>query len=167
MILYHGSNVEVIDIDLTKCKPYKDFGQGFYLTSIKSQALAMAKRISAIYDGNPIISTFEVPNNILTLNELKIKNFGTQATKEWALFIRNNRDRFFKEISNELCNQDIKYDIVFGPVADDTLVNLIRQYNDNLIDLEALVKKMEYRKLSLQYSFHTPKAISYLKRIQL
>lgn len=96
MILYHGSNVEVIDIDLSKCKPYKDFGQGFYLTPIKSQAIAMARRISAIYEGSPIISSFEIPNNILTLDNLHIKNFGTQATKEWALFIRNNRDRFLK-----------------------------------------------------------------------
>lgn len=166
MILYHGSNIEIQDIGLTKCKPYKDFGLGFYVTPIKSQALAMAERVSAIYDGQPIITAFEVPDNLLTLDNLSIKNFGTQATKEWALFIRNNRDRFFKDISSELCNQDNKYDIVFGPVADDTLVNLIRQYNDNLIDIESLVRKMEYRELSLQYSFHTPKAVSYLKRIK-
>lgn len=32
MILYHGSNLKIDEIDLTKCKPYKDFGQGFYYT---------------------------------------------------------------------------------------------------------------------------------------
>ena len=35
MRLYHGSNVVIQQIDLAKCKPYKDFGQGFYLTGIK------------------------------------------------------------------------------------------------------------------------------------
>ena len=35
MILYHGSNVEIDEIDLNKCKKYKDFGQGFYCTTIK------------------------------------------------------------------------------------------------------------------------------------
>ena len=32
MILYHGSNCEIEKIDLTMCKPYKDFGQ--YLTTL-------------------------------------------------------------------------------------------------------------------------------------
>lgn len=32
--LYHGSNLFIDKIDFTKCKPYKDFGQGFYLTDI-------------------------------------------------------------------------------------------------------------------------------------
>lgn len=33
MILYHGSNM-VIDVpDLSKSKPYKDFGKGFYLSA--------------------------------------------------------------------------------------------------------------------------------------
>gem|GEM_PF-3299230 len=27
MILYHGSNVEIKSIDLSKCRPYKDFGR--------------------------------------------------------------------------------------------------------------------------------------------
>ena len=42
MILYHGSNLKINEIDLSKCKPYKDFGQGFYCTTIKKQAEFMA-----------------------------------------------------------------------------------------------------------------------------
>lgn len=45
MILYHGSNLKIDEIDLTKCKPYKDFGQGFYCTTIKKQAEFMAERV--------------------------------------------------------------------------------------------------------------------------
>ena len=30
MILFHGSNIEINRIDLSKCRPYKDFGRGFY-----------------------------------------------------------------------------------------------------------------------------------------
>ena len=165
MILYHGSNTIIDKIDLSLCKPYKDFGKGFYTTPLQNQAFEMAKRTVAIFGGNQAVTAFEVDDNILSLNNIKVKNFGIKASKEWALFIRNNRDRFFKDINNPLCNIDNKYDIVFGPVANDTLVNLIRQYNDELIDLESLVKKMEYRKLSLQYSFHTEKAIIFLKRI--
>lgn len=32
MILYHGTNIEIDEIDLDKCRPYKDFGKGFYTT---------------------------------------------------------------------------------------------------------------------------------------
>lgn len=32
MILYHGSNTAIDGIDLNRCRPYKDFGRGFYLT---------------------------------------------------------------------------------------------------------------------------------------
>ena len=46
MILYHGSNTDIINIDLTKCKSYKDFGKGFYLTDIKEQAFKMANRVA-------------------------------------------------------------------------------------------------------------------------
>lgn len=38
MKLYHGSNQEIFAIDLSLCKPNKDFGQGFYLTDMKQQA---------------------------------------------------------------------------------------------------------------------------------
>lgn len=45
MRLYHGSNLKIDEIDLLKCKPYKDFGKGFYCTTIKKQAEFMAKRV--------------------------------------------------------------------------------------------------------------------------
>ena len=42
MILYHGSNVAIDHIELEKSKPFKDFGQGFYLSENERQALDMA-----------------------------------------------------------------------------------------------------------------------------
>lgn len=41
MILYHGTNIAFETIDLLKSKPNKDFGQGFYLTTDKNQAIEM------------------------------------------------------------------------------------------------------------------------------
>lgn len=42
-LLYHGSFCEVQTPDLRKCARYKDFGQGFYLTTDKKQAETFAK----------------------------------------------------------------------------------------------------------------------------
>ena len=41
MRLYHGSkkcNTGINSINLAMCRPYKDFGIGFYLTDIREQA---------------------------------------------------------------------------------------------------------------------------------
>lgn len=122
MILYHGSNVVVKEIKLEICKPFRDFGKGFYLTDIRSQA------------------------------------------EEWALFVMNNRDRYFSDLKNPLCNQDNKYDIVHGPVANDAMAVLFQQYEQEFIDLEMLKKRMTYKELSMQYSFHTEKAVALLKK---
>ena len=63
MILYHGSNVDIQEIDLTKCRPYKDFGKGFYLTDIKNQARDMAKRVVKIYGGIEVLNCFFIEND--------------------------------------------------------------------------------------------------------
>ena len=38
MRLYHGTNLDIDEINLEKCRPYKDFGTGFYLTKFEEQA---------------------------------------------------------------------------------------------------------------------------------
>ena len=40
--LFHGSNIPIDEIDLSKGMLDKDFGQGFYLTHLKHQAERMA-----------------------------------------------------------------------------------------------------------------------------
>ena len=50
MILYHGSNLDIASINLNMCRPYKDFGKGFYLTSMEEQARKMAHCVSKIWN---------------------------------------------------------------------------------------------------------------------
>ena len=42
MRLYHGSNQSFSVPELAKCRPFKDFGLGFYLTEEEAQAAKMA-----------------------------------------------------------------------------------------------------------------------------
>ena len=163
MILYHGTNIDIDKIDLEKCAPYKDFGKGFYTTTIFDQAKAMAVRKSRIFGGHPCIISYDAPDNLLDLKEINIKVFPS-TSKEWAVFIINNRNRDFKDFSSAECNVDNKYEIVFGPVANDTLTTLIRQYQRGYIDSEILLKEMQYTAPSNQYSFHSQKAIGLLKK---
>lgn len=75
MILYHGSNVHIEKIDLSKSKPNKDFGKGFYLSECEEQAKAMAIFKSLQLGGNPIISKFEFDATSLNNPTLHIKIF--------------------------------------------------------------------------------------------
>ena len=168
MRLYHGSNIAIDNINLAMCRPYKDFGQGFYLTDIEKQAEKMAIRVARIYGEKPIVNIYEIDDDFKDfkdLKDLKIKNFGIQTTEEWARFVMNNRSRVFTDIKNVLCNKDKKYDIVIGPVADDNMALLFRQYENEIIDFETLVKGMIYKETSSQYSFHTEKSVKLLRKV--
>lgn len=166
MILYHGSNVEIDEIDLNKCKKYKDFGQGFYCTTIKQQAKFMALRTTKREKkGEPCVSKFELDEKIFEDKDVKIKKF-EKPSKEWAEFILNNRDKNFKDISSLKCNFDNKYDLVIGPVADDDIIVLFRTFVQGLIDIDTLIKELTFKELTDQYSFHTKKALKYLKGVK-
>ena len=168
MRLYHGSNIAIDNINLAMCRPYKDYGQGFYLTDIEKQAEKMAIRVARIYGEKPIVNIYEIDDDFKDfkdLKDLKIKNFGIQTTEEWARFVMNNRSRVFTDIKNVLCNKDNKYDIVIGPVADDNMALLFRQYENEIIDFETLVKGMIYKETSSQYSFHTEKSVKLLRKV--
>lgn len=164
MKLYHGSNVEIDKIDLSKCMPHKDFGKGFYTTILEGQAWRMAERRARIDGGCPVVTVYEVPDNLLDIPDLRPLVFPDKPTVEWAVFIKNNRDRNFKEISSPACNLDCKYDVVVGPVANDTVGLLIRQFSRGTINAEYLRKEFDFGKLTNQYTFHTEKAVSYLKK---
>lgn len=164
MILFHGSNVEIDSVDLSRSRKFKDFGQGFYLTSMLDQAKKMAARTSKFYGGAPVVTSFEVPDNILHMPGLNIKTFEA-LSEEWAVFIINNRDRYFEDISSVMCNTDCKYDIVYGPVGDDDITMLLRQYTRGYISPEALRDGLAFKRASDQYSFHTDRALAYLKHM--
>ena len=155
MRLYHGSNIIIEQINLSKCRPYKDFGQGFYLTAIKEQAEQMARRTSAIYGGEPIVTEFEFDESALSFPPVKMFK---DPSEEWALFVMANRSRKNVQPTHD-------FDIVIGPVADDPLATLFRNFDDGIIDLPMLVQGLKYKKVSSQYLFHSAEAIKYLHRV--
>jgi hypothetical protein len=163
MTLYHGSNIEISHIDLSKCRPYKDFGRGFYTTPFKEQAWAMARRTARLYGGTPCITLFEADDGILNSKSFQARVFDTPCI-EWALFVINNRNRTFADAANPECNIDNKYDTVSGPVANDDLVALLNLYIAGTISNAALTAEITFRKMTSQRSFHTERIIAHLTR---
>ena len=90
MILYHGSNCEIAEIDLAMCKPFKDFGQAFYLTTILTQAREMAKKVADRFGGDSIVNAFDFDES--KMHGLNVKKF-VLPDREWAEFVMANRSR--------------------------------------------------------------------------
>lgn len=156
--LYHGSNVAIDKIDLSKGHINKDFGKGFYLTTLPQQAMEMAKRKARQFlDTKPVVTTFLFDENELTSGELNVKVFHA-VSEEWAMFILQNR-----KASRTGFHHD--YDIVVGPVADDSVVQQLDLFEMGLITLSQLVEALRYRDLNNQYFFGTERAVSKLTRI--
>ena len=156
MKLYHGTNVDFDVIDLTKSNKYKDFGQGFYLTDIRSQAEELAAKKSRLFGGYPVIQEYEFDESLLSGAELKVLKFDKPST-EWAEFIFKNRSR-----DNNFTHD---YDIVIGPIANDGVAYLLGRYEEGTLTIEELSDKLDYKKLNSQYFFGTDKSLKYLKRL--
>ena len=157
--LYHGSNVTIHEIDLSKSLVDKDFGKGFYLTDIESQAEVMAqRRVRIMGSGSPIVTVFEFNDDILHQSNINIKIFPDEVSAEWAEFVNNNRNASQTGFSHP-------YDIVIGPVADDGVAFQLERYNEGVIDLDTLARELAYRKLNRQYFFGTELAIKQLKKL--
>ena len=156
MILYHGTNCDIQEIDLSKCSPNKDFGRGFYLTDIQKQAEYMAlRRVRQSGEGSPMVIKYEFDEDVLRGKSLHVRSF-EKPTESWAKFVLDNRrgDGFSHD-----------FDVVIGPIADDGVALQLRRYAENLISMRTLIRELTFRKLNRQYCFCTEKAVSKLKRV--
>ena len=156
MILYHGTYTDFLTIDLSLCRPYKDFGTGFYLTDLREQAEKMAVKKTRIYSGSPVIQEYEFDEALLTNGELLVKQF-TAPDQEWAEFIYNNRSR--------TVNFHHDYDIVTGPIANDGVAYLLDRYEEGTLSLDQFAQELKFRDLNSQFFFGTEKAIKHLRRL--
>ena len=153
MILFHGSNVPIENIDLSKSRPFKDFGRAFYLSESERQALEMARFKTLTLWGKETITAFRVED----MTSLNMLHFDTY-TEEWAEFVFNNRDE----------SQQFRhfYDVVYGPIANDTVGVQIRDLRERKISFKKFLENLKYHKgITFQYAFCTERAISKLLKI--
>jgi hypothetical protein len=157
MILYHGTNKAFDAIDLTKSKPNKDFGQGFYLSKNYSQAMEMAKtKVEQLKSGSPIVLTFEIDDE--QLGQLKVLHFDAY-TLDWAKFILMNRQNDTKKPMHD-------YDVVYGPIANDKVGVQLWKFESHMIDLDTFANNLHRMEgITFQYFFGTERAIQLLKML--
>lgn len=157
MILYHGTNEPFEAIDLSRSKPNKDFGRGFYLSADKEQAIEMAKaKVDQLEHGTPTVMAYEMDE--LRISDLKVLRFDAYS-EDWAKFILLNRNNASGKLAHD-------YDIVIGSIANDRVGVQLWRYETQAIDLPTLVHNLQYMKgVTIQYYFGTESAIKLLKRL--
>lgn len=157
MILYHGTNMAFGEIDLSRSKPNKDFGRGFYLSADYNQAMEMAStKVDQLGTGTPTVIEYEVDET--RMGEMRVLRFDSYS-EEWAKFIILNRN-------NPALAPAHDYDIVIGPIANDRVGVQLWRYETQIIDLPTLVHNLRYMKgITIQYFFGTERAIKLLRRI--
>jgi hypothetical protein len=151
----------ITDIDLSRCRPNKDFGLGFYLSPDKTAAEKMAHRTVKRFGGSPYVMTYDF--NDADLERFTLRLF-EKPSVEWAMFVMANRRGV---IDAQEHNLDNKFDVVVGPIANDDLALLFRQFSRGLLTVEMLMRAMQYKELTIQYSFHTQQVVSLLKLIEV
>ena len=155
MRLYHGSNVEVHKPSLRKSRKKTDFGRGFYTTTQKEQAEHWTSiKIDRTKTGRRIVSVFEVPDELLTNAELKIREFHG-PDEAWLNFVVDSR----KGVEHA-------YDLVFGPVANDKVFTVVNLYESGVLDAPAAIAELKAYKTYNQLSFHTPRVIQALQFVE-
>lgn len=58
------------------------------------------------------------------------------------------------------------YDVVIGPVADDNTMETVQLYMANILTAEEAVERLRYNKVNNQVSFHTERALQYVKLVR-
>ena len=139
ILLYHGSKEEVVYPEIRITRYTKDFSWGFYCTNNYQQAYRWADRRSA----EGIVNVYRYVEK----PDLKILRF-PEMSDEWLDFIAKCR-----------AGKTHPYDIVEGPMADDTIWDYVNGFTSGQISREAFWALAKFKHPTHQISFHTVSAL--------
>lgn len=143
MEIYHGSSVCVNKPKILTNGHYKDFGYGFYCTNFERQA----QKWALTRKKNHIVNVYSYSED----DNLNICKF-PEMTEVWLDFIVDCRS-----------GKEHDFDIVEGPMADDTIWDYIEDYVAGTITREAFWVLVKFKYPTHQIVFCTERAIKTLQ----
>lgn len=180
-VLFHGTDSYFDEIDLNIPKTTSDFGKGFYLTNILEQAVVWAgnrrrQKIIAEKDIQGKISVSDVESAYVLKYELsfdklaklnlKIKVFH-QYTREWLDAILLGRRHL--DVNNDRVEDTrdllLEYDIIAGPMADNSLQVKLNNYEEAPYDRNKLLQEIQMERENYQIVFRTEKSLDALSSL--
>ena len=138
--VYHGSAIEVSKPLVALSRPNLDFGQGFYVTDLRQQAMRWAERIATRRLTKPVLNIYEfdVDAAKIGFRYMKFESYD----KAWLNFIVANR-------KGKMLWKD--YDVVEGGVANDNVIDTVEDYIRGRMSAEAALVELSKHKPNNQF----------------
>ncbi len=131
IIVYHGGT-EIVENPICKFgRKNLDFGQGFYVTNIREQAVKWAENMANSRKKPALLNRYKL-NREAIIREARTKIFEAYDV-EWLEFIIANR-------SGE--NIAEGFDYVEGGVANDRVVDTVNLYITGLMELSTALREL-------------------------
>ena len=135
IVVYHGATQMVEHPICRFGRANLDFGQGFYVTDIREQAVEWAIRVSRNRQTTPILNRYQLDRNGI-IREGRALVFDSYD-ENWLRFIVASRTEQ---------NPARDYDYIEGGVANDRVVDTVNLYMQGLVTLDtALARLSEHR----------------------
>lgn len=153
--IYHGSFEVVESPEIRQPSRSLDYGSGFYTTTSYEQAKRLVER--RMKDKGVAVGYV----NVYELDDIALENMKVllfeKPTVEWVNFVMRNRtERGFSH----------DHDIVYGPMADDSVYTQFTLYEGGIISMPTLIQELKTYKLVDQFLFHTEKSLTAIKFIE-
>lgn len=140
---YQGDNKVLDEPKIYLDGSYKDFGYGFYCTNFEKQA----KRWALTKKNKHVVNVYSYTEN-KNLNCLIFK----EMSDEWLDFVVSSRQ-----------GERHDYDIVEGPMADDTIWNYVDDFARGMISRAAFWELVKFKYPTHQIVFCTEAALKCLE----
>lgn len=133
--VYHGGTEIVTHPLVNVGRSDLDFGRGFYVTDLQSQAEGWARKMASLRGSSPIVNKYLLSKTELEAHAryLKFENYDRQ----WLDFICKCRQE---------AQLPIPYDVIEGGIADDRVINSVKMYINGYIDAESALNRLRYIK---------------------
>lgn len=161
--LYHGTHLSIPEPLAKVGRKNLDFGPGFYLTKIESQAKDWATIIASRKgrETKAVLNIYRFDISSAKADNVRIKRFDSYDI-EWLNYVVDCRKG--KDISSE-------YDIVEGGVANDNVIDTVEDYEKGIITAEQALGQLCYKKINHQICILNQEVIdkylSYIESITL
>ena len=138
--VFHGSFIEVSKPLVALSRPNLDFGQGFYVTDLRQQAVRWAERIATRRLTNPVLNIYEFDDDAAKqgFRYLKFESYD----KAWLDFIVANR-------KGKMLWKG--FDVVEGGVANDNVIDTVEDYIRGRMSAEAALMELSRHKPNNQF----------------
>ena len=145
--VYHSGYEEIREPDIHRGRKNADLGQGFYTTDNRD----FAYRWSREKTGSDIyVNKYE-----LDTEELNIKRF--ERDEEWFRYVFSNR--------RSLPDQLLEYDVIIGPIANDTIFDTLGIMTSGYLSDDEAMKLLCIGPCYQQITLKTLKAKEHLRFI--